>query len=158
MDERIRDAIRLAEEASKQVTGDLRQPCFEVVLRFALDHSLGASPPAAKKGRSAALKGGSQVPTLHDFMAEKKPSNERETALVIAYHREEHLNQDSTAKDDLQAAFSEVGRGTMKRINDPSQVLRDAKRAGYFRSRDRGSFSLTNRGKKVVEEELPGDG
>ncbi len=156
MEHRIKAAVRAAVEAVKDVPEELRAACCGAVLQYLL------TQPREGKGdgqdaEAERKRGPKQHPSadLDAFMGERKPANDWETALVIAYHREEHAGLAATTKDDLDSAFSEVARGKMKRINEPAQVLRDAKRDGYMRSVARGKFALSNKGKKYVEEQLP---
>lgn len=154
-EDQIKRAIRVATEAAKHAPDEFKEACFATVLRVELESSLEARAAIPAQPRKGTKERRSESQNLDAFLKDKQPSNDRETALVIMYYREEHQGAKDTGKDDLDAAFKEVARGRMKRINDPGQTLRDAKRDGYADSKDRGVFFLTNKGKKLVEEQLP---
>jgi hypothetical protein len=161
MEERIRRAIEVATQAAEAARPEFREVCFRVVLQAELT---GAESKPTTSGIPAGAQlqpeGAQEAPadgnlSLDQFLAKKQPKTERERALVIAYHREVYGQATDTTHEDLDAAYSHVAPGVMARIGSPAQVLRDAKRDKYFDSAGRGRFRLTNRGKKLVEEQLP---
>ena len=155
LDKHTRTAIDKAAQAANYGPDEFKDKCFEVVLSAEL-----LSSPSRLRAQDDAIGGGEadrqhDTPSLDGFLKTKRPSKERHIALVIAYHRERYAREKHTSEEDLNAAFDEVAPGTMKRINDPGQVLRDAKRARYLKAAGEGAVLLTNSGKKFVEESLP---
>lgn len=93
---------------------------------------------------------------IRTLKADKKPGSAREMACVVAFYLQELAPQnerkESVSSADLEKYFKHANFKLPERM---TQVLPDAKSAGYFDSPARGAYKLNAVGYNLVAHKLP---
>lgn len=95
---------------------------------------------------------------IRSLTDQKNPSSAREMACVVAYYLQnlapESERKDVISSDDITKYFKQANYPLPSAI---SQLLKDAKGAGYFDSSERGAYKLNPVGYNLVAHGLPRD-
>ena len=95
---------------------------------------------------------------IRTLKEQKKPKSAQQMACLVAYYLQEHApeteKKDSVSIDDMDKYFKQAGFRLPKQMK---QLLKDAKRAGYFDSGARGEYKLNPVGYNLVVHGLPSD-
>lgn len=94
------------------------------------------------------------IRTLKD---QKKPTSARQMVCLVAYYLQEVVPQEerkqSITTADVEKYFKQ---GNFKLPEALDQLLKDAKKSGYFESVGRGAYKLTRVGYNLVAHSMPG--
>lgn len=114
-----------------------------------------ASATASGGGSAAAVAPQAQT-DIRSFKNLKNPKSAREMACVVAFYLQE-LAPDGERKDTISTADLEkyFKQAQFKLPEKITQVLTDAKGAGYFDSSARGAYKLNAVGYNLVAHKLP---
>lgn len=93
---------------------------------------------------------------IRTFRREKNPTSARQMACVVAYYLKELApmedRKQSVSNADMEKYFTQAGFELPTALE---QLLKDAKKSGYFESVGRGEFKLTRVGQNLVTHSLP---
>ena len=97
-----------------------------------------------------------KVVDIRTFKEEKQPGNAIEMACIVAYYLEHYApggeKKDTITNKDTENYFKQA-KFRLPKV--PTQVLPDAKSAGYFDSPGRGKYKLNPVGHNLVAHSLP---
>ncbi|MHC4442244.1 MAG: hypothetical protein ACYTBZ_12100 [Planctomycetota bacterium] len=95
---------------------------------------------------------------IRTLKEQKKPKSAQQMSCLVAYYLQEHApeaeKKDSVSIDDMIKYFKQAGFRLPKQMK---QLLKDAKRAGYFDSGARGEYKLNPVGYNLVAYGLPSE-
>jgi len=98
-------------------------------------------------------------PSLQEFCEQKKPDNDIQFSVVVAYwykyKAQPASRRDTIDKATIENAFREANRPIPK---NPIFTLNNAKKNGYFESRAKGEFAIINFGENLVTMTLGAGG
>jgi len=114
------------------------------------DESAGAGALETKAKHS-----GRQV-DIRSLKAEKNPDSAKQMACLVAFYLQELAPKDerkqTISTEDIEKFFKQANFKLPKKVD---QVLKDAKRSGYFESKARGEYKLNAVGYNLVAHGLP---
>jgi hypothetical protein len=167
--DRITTALTSLESNARIVALNAVCDHLQISLSGAVLSSHPKSPPAAiaiEHPSNASEKAGGTSPIpkrakmdIRTLKDQKNPQSAQQMACVVAFYlselAEEDERADSVSTPDLEKYFKQAGYKLPEHI---SQVLKDAKRAGYFDSAERGRYRLNAVGYNLVAHGLPAGG
>ncbi|MCU7846177.1 MAG: hypothetical protein KZQ93_20260 [Candidatus Thiodiazotropha sp. (ex Monitilora ramsayi)] len=119
----------------------------------------GAAPPAMPSVDPPPAPSRRAAKDIRTLKEEKQPKSAQQMACVVAYYLSELAGEDERSETvttaDLEKYFKQAG---FKLPEDIKQVLKNAKRAGYFESAERGHYKLNAVGYNLVTHGLPAGG
>jgi hypothetical protein len=97
-----------------------------------------------------------EVRDIRSFKEQKQPASAQQMACVVAYYLQELAPADerksTISTNDLDRYFKQA---KFKLPTDIGQVLKNAKKAGYFDAAERGQYKLNAVGYNLVSHGLP---
>lgn len=121
-----------------------------------LDGPSNSPPPPAVHDKAPPPAAPSEKTDIRSLKEQKQPRSARQMACIVAYYLQENApeneRKENISAGDLERYFKQAG---FKLPNKISQVLPDAKSAGYFDSAGRGEYKLNAVGYNLVAHTLP---
>lgn len=149
--------------ALNAVCNHLGIPIGGATIQQAPDPQIGKSPP--KEPATEVQESSDPVvpkratKDIRSLKEEKQPKSAQQMACVVAYYLAELAGEgersDSVKTSDLEKYFKQA---SFRLPGEISQVLKNAKKAGYFESAERGQYKLNAVGYNLVTHGLPAGG
>jgi len=139
--------------------------CKHLKIHFALsDKENGSGADSGEQENQSGGAAAAEAATKHagrqidirSLKEEKNPDSAKQMACLVAYYLQEKAPKDerkqSISTDDIEKYFKQANFKLPKKVD---QILKDAKRSGYFESKARGEYKLNAVGYNLVAHGLP---
>ncbi|MGD0573490.1 MAG: hypothetical protein ABSB11_10810 [Sedimentisphaerales bacterium] len=150
----ILKALQGVDDASRVIA--MKAVCDHLNISIGIPSPLSSGEVGQKENTTEVKQQKDGVLDLRTLKEQKEPGSAIEMACIVAYYLENHApgderKMDITAKD-ITRYFKQGGYTLPK---SDTQLLVDAKKAGYMDSKKRGQYSLNPVGYNLVAHSLP---
>jgi hypothetical protein len=169
----IKELVKAADDATKDLDPEVRTKAFEIVLSHLLRAGETPTPRTKAKSKDATerprnkggvsspltpipvdLKGGKEGKPLRDLFKEKVPSNHQEKLTLFTYYLNRTAKVDDVLPGHILTCYNEVGERKPEAIR---QLFTDTitDKGWLERGKAEGSVRITITGENLVEHDLP---